>query len=558
MMPAPAQPCGRDTASQIRTMSTDVEEKLRALRDQYARRLPDKIATFAAKWAAACDHPDDPAPFRQLLRELHTLAGSGASFGFPAISRLARLAEQSLQQQLDTPAGLASPARQAEVAELLERLAEAAQAAGAAESGTADGPAPHAIHLQIADPDERAQLAHQLELYGHEVRTFEHLAAMAESEAIPALRVVELASPGATEALSRIGSLRRQDEDCPLIVIAGDADIAARLQAVRLGAAAFFPRPVDTDRFIDTVDKLLHLRAQDPFRILIVDDDHPAADLYAGTLRQAGMLTRVVTHPDDVLEQMREFNPELVLLDLNLPGCHGTELAAVIRQCEAHVSTPIVFLSAERDIAYQLETIRQGGDDLLIKPIAAAHLVSAVQGRAARYRLLRSFMVRDSLTGLYNHASTKELLQRELARARRNGTLLSFAMLDLDHFKRINDAHGHAVGDAVLRLLARTLRQRLRATDIVGRHGGEEFAVILPECTAENARKVIDGIRERFARLAIPAGEDTLHVHFSAGIAAYPEWDTDYQLSEQADRALYAAKAAGRNRVMISTARTAP
>ncbi len=535
-------------------MSTDVEDKLRALREQYARHLPDKIATFRAKWQAACERPDDPAPFRHLLHELHTLAGSGASFGFPRVSRLARLAEQSLQRHLETPGALSLPASQAEIAALLERLAAAAQATGApAEPAPAEGPPSRHIHLHVTDAEERQRLIRQLELYGHEVRHFESLAALAAAaqEATPALRIVELGETSADP--DRLRQAFRQDPaECPLIAIAADADLSLRLQAVRLGAAAFFARPVDPDRFIDTVDKLLHLQAQDPYRILIVDDDHPAAELYAGTLKQAGMLTRVVTRPEAVLEQMREFNPELVLVDLNLPGCHGTELAAVIRQCEAHVSTPLVFLSAERDIAYQLETIRQGGDDLLIKPIAAAHLISAVQGRAARYRLLRSFMVRDSLTGLYNHASTKELLQRELARARRTGSLLSFVMLDIDHFKQVNDRHGHAVGDAVLRLLARTLRQRLRATDIVGRHGGEEFAVILPECTAENARRVIDAVRERFARLAIPAGEETLYVHFSAGIAAYPEWDTDYQLSEQADRALYAAKAAGRNRVEIS------
>ena len=535
-------------------MSTDVEDKLRALRDQYARHLPDKVATFRAKWQAACERPDDPGPFRHLLRELHTLAGSGASFGFPRVSRLARLAEQCLQRHLEAPGALARPAAQAEIGELLARLAATAREAGtAADVAPVASPSARPIHLHVADEEERQRLIRQLELYGHEVHPFGSLAALTEAarDATPALRIVELGEASADP--DRLRQAFRQDHaDCPLIAIAADADLSRRLQAVRLGAAAFFPRPVEPDRFIDTVDKLLHLQAQDPYRVLIVDDDHPAAELYAGTLQQAGLLTRVVTRPEAVLEQMREFNPELVLVDLNLPGCHGTELAAVIRQCEAHVSTPIVFLSAERDIAYQLETIRQGGDDLLIKPIAAAHLVSAVQGRAARYRLLRSFMVRDSLTGLYNHASTKEMLQRELARARRSGSLLSFVMLDLDHFKQVNDRHGHAVGDAVLRLLARTLRQRLRATDIVGRHGGEEFAVILPECTAENARKVIDGIRERFARLAIPAGDATLHVHFSAGIAAYPEWETDYELSEQADRALYAAKAAGRNRVEIS------
>ncbi len=537
-------------------MSADVENKLRVLREQYARHLPSKIDTLAAKWQSLCARPDETDLAQNLVREFHTLAGSGTSFGFPEISRLARLAEEELRQA--DPATWAHAPLRRTIDDLLTALAAAART-------SADIPATDAqavsvitsrrVHLLVNDSAIRDTLETQLTLYGYEPHSFATPEAMfaANETGAPCAMVVDADDCNAAGRY-RHRLQRQAGSEVPLLVIAGAGDMEHRLQAVRAGAAAFFIRPPDPHAFIDTLDKLVRIRQQDPYRILIIDDDADTAELYAGTLEQAGMHTQVVSRPLAALDHLHEFNPELVLLDLHMPECHGTELAAVIRQLDAHVSTPIVFLSSERDIGEQLAAIRLGGDDFLVKPISGAHLVSAVQSRAARHRLLRSFMVRDSLTGLYNHASTREMLQRELARARRNGTPLSFAMLDIDHFKQVNDTHGHGVGDEVIKLLARTLRQRLRATDIVGRYGGEEFAVILPDTGSNDARMVIDALRESFHGRELP-GQDgnAFHASFSAGIASFPDYDTDYQIGEQADRALYAAKQAGRNRVRVAS-----
>jgi CheY-like chemotaxis protein len=157
-------------------------------------------------------------------------------------------------------------------------------------------------------------------------------------------------------------------------------------------------------------------------------------------------------------------------------ACDGFELATVIRQQEEFVGISIVFLSAESNIGRQLFALRLGGDDFLIKPIEPDHLVSVVTSRVERSRVLRSFMVRDSLTGLLNHTAIKEQLEIQLARTRRLNGKLSFAMLDIDHFKTVNDTYGHSVGDRVLKSLSRLLQQRLRETDIVGRAGGGKGA----------------------------------------------------------------------------------
>jgi diguanylate cyclase (GGDEF)-like protein len=211
-----------------------------------------------------------------------------------------------------------------------------------------------------------------------------------------------------------------------------------------------------------------------------------------------------------------------------------------------------VFLSAETSLDKQLSAMSLGGDDFLIKPIQAEHLIRAVSSRAQRSRVLRSFMVRDSLTGLLNHTRTKEQLDFEVARARRQNGALSFAMIDIDHFKSVNDTYGHPVGDRVIKSLSRLLQQRLRKTDVIGRYGGEEFAVILPNTDGPSAVKVFDVIREGFAQIRQRAEREEFGVTFSCGVAPFPVYANSAALSVAADKALYQAKQGGRNRMMLA------
>jgi len=196
--------------------------------------------------------------------------------------------------------------------------------------------------------------------------------------------------------------------------------------------------------------------------------------------------------------------------------------------------------------------MRHGGDDFLTKPVDPDHLVSIVTTRANRGRVLRSHMVRDSLTGLLNHSSILDRLEPELARASRAEQPLSYAMLDLDLFKNVNDSFGHSAGDRVLRSLARMLQQRLRKTDLIGRYGGEEFAIIMPGASLSQATAILDDIREGFSALEFVFGETHTRLTFSAGIAEFPRFSEPERLAEAADEALYRAKREGRNRIVMA------
>jgi diguanylate cyclase (GGDEF)-like protein len=160
---------------------------------------------------------------------------------------------------------------------------------------------------------------------------------------------------------------------------------------------------------------------------------------------------------------------------------------------------------------------------------------------------------KDTLTGLLKHSFIKEHLSAELERAHRQGHATCAAMVDIDHLKDVNDRHGHPAGDLVIRTLASLLRQRLRAVDGIGRMGGEEFLAVLSNCGAAEAASILDGIRRRFAQIEFAGQGGVFHVSFSAGIAeTRGSTHGAGDVLASADRALYRAKAQGRNRVLLS------
>ena len=250
------------------------------------------------------------------------------------------------------------------------------------------------------------------------------------------------------------------------------------------------------------------------------------------------------------MDAILDFGPEVILLDLYLPEIRGDELAQVIRQQAALQSIPIIFLSAERDEMRQVEAMRRGGDDFLTKPVDLDTLVSSVRIRAERYRLLRGSMQRDGLTGLLNHRHAKEALETELQRAARANAPISVAMVDIDHFKAVNDTWGHPVGDRVIRSLSRILTQRLRRSDVIGRYGGEEFLVVMPDTPVGQAARVLDELRTSFGSVVHLAGDETFRSTVSCGVVEARTAERESDVLARADTALYHAKERGRDQVV--------
>jgi len=303
-----------------------------------------------------------------------------------------------------------------------------------------------------------------------------------------------------------------------------------------------------------SVERLLRERERPPCRVLIVDDDTVLAEHYQLVLRQAGMLAEWVSEPLEVPSRLERLRPDVLLMDLYMPHYNGAELAQAIRYDPGWQSLPIVFLSAEGDLNLQMQAMGSVADDFLVKPISDMQLIASVRARTVRARRLAELMSQDSLTGLLKHGSIKERLAHELERAARSGRAASVAMVDIDHFKSVNDRFGHPIGDQVIKALGRLLRQRLRRQDSVGRYGGEEFLLVLPECELPEALRLLDEIRVGFGHVRFQCQGQDFGATFSAGVASSRSFGTAQDLLSAADTALYRAKHGGRNRVCPATA----
>jgi diguanylate cyclase (GGDEF)-like protein len=261
-------------------------------------------------------------------------------------------------------------------------------------------------------------------------------------------------------------------------------------------------------------------------------------------------------------ELVRRGRPHVVLLDHALDGQRRTLVRDVAGDPEL-LGTAVVLMRPGADVEQVCAALAEGAVDVWtgerIGPELIARVRVAYRSRQLldlalrRYSDLEDLAYRDELTELPNRRGASRQLEVLISRARRHGHQLALLLIDADRFKDVNDQHGHAVGDVVLRELAQRLRERVRCEDVVGRWGGEEFVVALPETTADGAVAVAESLREAIAGTAIAAGDLTLGVTVSIGVAAWTGQELDL-LVDGADNALYAAKAAGRDRVVVEPA----
>lgn len=532
------------------------------LRQHFAGRVTTQARVVLEAWQQAVAEPRSITTSRlqELQYAVDKLARYAARFAMQDHLSLAEQIGGLLKVALSSAEALS----EAETRHLDEPFKRLAQLIGRKTDRRAESRRRHylraPIYIALDQTESRERICRQLQFFGFrgegfgDIRSLQH----AVQARRPDVLLIDTDFGGRRNqgiALVKVLQNRLETPLPVLFVCDREGDIETRLEASRSGGEEFIEGSSSTSRIIEKIETYTRGNTEEPYRILVIDDSRAQAAFMDSTLRKAGMQVLSITDPMTALEAFQQFEPEIIIMDMYMPGCTGTELARVLRQDEKFMGVPIIYLSAEDDINKQLHAMSLGGDDFLVKPINPRHLIATIHNRGRRSRSLNALMVRDSLTGLYNHTHIFNLLSMGMAAAEKRQQELCLAMLDIDHFKRINDTHGHPMGDRVLKSLSLFLKQRLRKSDHIGRYGGEEFLIVLPDTTASDGQRILDELRARFSELAHPTDHSEIQVTFSCGVASMlPSGDTAKGLSRRADEALYQAKGAGRNCVKLWTA----
>lgn len=302
-----------------------------------------------------------------------------------------------------------------------------------------------------------------------------------------------------------------------------------------------------------------------PGNVLLVCED---GDELAAALEEAGLALVRASTVSGAIQACMEAFPDLAIVDVELARESGLAVLAFFRQLETARHLPVVLLSKVDDEPMRVAAFTQGCDDFLVRPVSMPELVARARRHLAvgrRFELLldeqerlRGLATTDGLTGLANHRFFQERLGEEFRRAQRYDDPLSLIMLDVDHFKQVNDAHGHQVGDEVLKAMATCLRGAVRETDFVARYGGEEFAVVLPHTHLAGALTVAERMSADLRRGRY--GPRQLALTASFGVSSFPGRAVSGpdQLVRAADDALLRAKREGRNKISLHQASLLP
>jgi diguanylate cyclase (GGDEF)-like protein len=301
-------------------------------------------------------------------------------------------------------------------------------------------------------------------------------------------------------------------------------------------------------------------------KILIADDDAVSRRLLEAFASKRGYEVVAASNGEEALQCLCEdAAPRLAILDWMMPGMEGTEVCRKLRAQSA--DRPYVYLlllTARTEREDLLRGLQSGADDYVRKPFDPPELdarlrtgqrILDLQDKLIAAReALRFGATHDALTGLANRPVILDTLNREHSRQRREGGGFGIILADIDHFKSVNDKHGHLCGDEVLREVASAMKESVRPYDTVGRYGGEEFLIVVPEASAPTALRVAERIRKAVESRAIANGEDNIHVTASFGIAGSRSSDPVHPqiLLHSADEALYRAKSNGRNRCELA------
>ncbi|KPD01049.1 diguanylate cyclase [Geobacillus thermocatenulatus] len=287
--------------------------------------------------------------------------------------------------------------------------------------------------------------------------------------------------------------------------------------------------------------------------MLMIDDDPLFLMFMKEQMEKAGWQVATVAQPEKAVAQFYEVRPDCVVIDVHMNGTDGLTVLKELKGALGQQFVPTVIISGDHREEVRVQSYALGADDFMVKPFSVSEFLIRLHRLLERKKQLEEILLVDELTRLYNRKYLSEAYRQMENERERHGQPYCIALLDLDHFKQINDRYGHLVGDVVLREFALLLRDGTRPNDLAFRFGGEEFLLFLPKTQEQDAAEVIERLRSQFRSHPFSLGDEVFYCTFSCGIVEVnmggmpiDEW------LEQADAALYAAKNGGRDRTAVA------
>ena len=536
---------GEQTAQQTLTALAGVWERFKGRIGEQVGVLEQAAADFLQKTLVV-------ELQSRAQQEAHTLAGSLGTFGFAEGSRLAREIEHKFQSSQ-----FLSQKEAVRLCELVralhQEIEQTPEGLVSVNSMNKDEP----TRLLIIDNDQHVveQLLVEAPTWGLRAKVATNLSKARQMICCdyPNIVLLDMSVDNNTEdALNLLVELGKRIPPVPTLVLSAQDNLTDRLEVARLGGRAFLQKPVSPAQVLKTCTQMLQLLEPAIAKVMAVDDDPQILATLRTLLEPWGLKVITLDDPRRFWETLEASEPDLLILDIRMPHLSGVELCQVVRNDARWSGLPILFLTAHTDATTVNQVFAVGADDFVSKPLIGPELVTRIINRLERIKLLRSLAETDPLTGVSNRHKSTQDLDKFLRLAKRHNQPLCLAILDLDHFKRVNDLYGHITGDTVLRQLGQLLVRLLRSEDVVARWGGEEFVLGLYGMTKNDGVQKLTRVLKNLCEEEFGAPEyPDLRVTFSAGVAQYPEDGVDLQsLYQSADTALYQAKVSGRARVL--------
>ncbi|NEO83391.1 MAG: response regulator [Spirulina sp. SIO3F2] len=553
----PDEPANSDSAAQRKAAQTQaaVAQMWQQFREPILARL-EAIETAIAALEANQLTEDLRADAEA---QAHKLVGSLGMYGLMAGSDYARQLEQRFAAGVHPP-------EQINLIELLRSLRAALPNDGNSVSGEHPSQQPSSFptvqttsHGQlpptattptvlVVDPDPTAttELATAAQQWNLTIQVAHSIvqAQAVLSQTLPQAIVLELAFPDAPQAgLQFLERLTQDHAQIPVLVLTDQDHFHDRVAVARLGGQGFFTKPLPAAQILQAVAQSCQQIQAPEAKILVVDDDLLLLQRLQDYLQAWGFLLETVSDPRQFWQVLQATQPDILILDVEMPHINGIELCQVVRNEPLWSSIPIIFLSANRDRETLQRIYEVGADDFINKPVTEPELITRVVNRLERSRLLQAMTEQDPLTGVANRLASERAFGRFIDAAQQDSQPFSLALVTINHLSQINLQYGHAVGDRILQRFGQLLKQSLSPEDIVARWLGGEFILGLYGLDGQTAQDTVLRVLTLLEQEVFLLERNvTLHLTVRGAIASYPvHGQTIQQLYQRADSTIRAA-----------------